>query len=271
MKVAIASDIHLEFGTLDIQNTENADVLILAGDICTAKDFRNRDSTNKYSVNYHDFFDRAASQFPHVLYVLGNHEHYGNDMAYTAQNLRDRLADRTNIRILEKESIVIDGVTFLGTTLWTSLNNRDPFTMWRIPNLMSDFTQIKLNVRKDLIHNDPPRLTPDVWCDEHDRCRKFLDTNIKANTDKVVVITHFTPSFKSCAPEYMNDGVMNGAYHTELHNFIWDNPQVKLWFHGHTHSDVEYEINQTKVVCNPRGYIGYENRVNTWGLKYFEV
>ena len=38
MKIAIASDLHLEFGDLNIQNTDNADVLILSGDILVAAD-----------------------------------------------------------------------------------------------------------------------------------------------------------------------------------------------------------------------------------------
>jgi calcineurin-like phosphoesterase family protein len=64
---------------------------------------------------------------------------------------------------------------------------------------------------------------------------------------------------------------MNAAFHTELHDFIYDRPQVKLWIHGHTHDDFDYVINQTRVVCNPRGYVKYEDRVNTWALKYYEV
>ena len=271
MKIAVASDIHLEFGELDIRNTEGADVLVLAGDICVAKDFRTRDSSNKYAARYHQFFDQVSQEFPKVLYVIGNHEHYGNDMAYTARNLRDRLADRPNIQLLEKETTVIDGVVFLGTTLWTDLNKRNPQVMWRIPNLMSDFNAIKVDVRQNLIHNDPPRITPDIWCDEHDRCRKFLERKINTGVDKTVVITHFTPSYKSSHPKYDNEVIMNAAFHTEMHDFIYDNPQVKLWIHGHTHEDFDYMINQTRVVCNPRGYVKYEDRVDTWTLKHFDI
>jgi predicted phosphodiesterase len=272
MKIAIASDVHLEFGELDIKNTEAADVLVLAGDICTAKDFRTRDSNNKHSVRYHNFFDQVSAEFPQVLYVLGNHEHYGNDWNYTLQNIRDRLSDRPNIRVMERESVEIQGVTFLGTTLWTSLSNRDPHVMWQIPNRMSDFTTIKHSVRTDMIHNDPPRITPELWCQKHERCREFLETSlVPGDSTPAVVITHFTPSYQSCHPKYSDQVIMNAAFHTELHDFIYDRPQVKLWIHGHTHDDFDYEINKTRVVCNPRGYVRYEDRVNTWALKYYEV
>lgn len=270
-KIALASDIHLEFAELDLRNTQAVDVLILAGDICVAKDFRGRDSDNKYARRYHAFFDQVSQEFPHVIYVLGNHEHYGNDMAYTLKNLRDRLADRANIQVIERQSVTVAGVTFLGTTLWTSLNNRDPHTMWQIPRMMNDFSRIKVDVRQDRIHNHPPRITPDIWCDEHDRCRGFLNQAVQDHAENVVVITHFTPSYQSCAEEYRGQTIMNAGYHTELHDFIYDNPQIKLWVHGHTHDDFDYVINQTRVVCNPRGYVGYENRARSWDLKYFEV
>lgn len=269
MKLAIASDVHLEFGDLDLRNTQGADILILAGDICTVKDFRTSDSSNKYSRRYHAFFEQVSREFQNVIYVLGNHEHYGNDMAYTKRNISDRLAHLTNIRVIEREQVEIEGITFVGTTLWTSLNNRDPHVMWRIAPMMSDFSRIKVDVRQDIIHNHPPTLTPDIWCDEHDRCRRFLENSVKQ--DPTVVITHFTPSYKSRHTKYLDDHIMNAAFHTEMFDFVHDNPQIKLWIHGHTHDGFDYMINQTRVVCNPRGYAGYEPQVDTWDLKYVEV
>ena len=38
MKIAICSDLHLEFGPISLENTENAEVLILSGDILVAAD-----------------------------------------------------------------------------------------------------------------------------------------------------------------------------------------------------------------------------------------
>ena len=31
--------------------------------------------------------------------------------------------------------------------------------------------------------------------------------------------------------------------------------QPSLWLHGHTHESFDYNIKNTRVVCNPRGYI----------------
>jgi predicted phosphodiesterase len=263
MKIAFADDLHLEFGDLDLRNTEQADVLVLAGDICVARAFRpgteNHDRQNRI---YKAFFDTIAQEFPHIIYVLGNHEHYGNDWKYTERNMKDRLVGYKNIHLLEKEVVEIDGIPFLGTTLWTDLNKRDPNTMWKIPNMMNDFRLIK---------QDGSPITPQAWCDEHDLCINFLKDKVAEIEGNVVVVTHFTPSYMSCHPKYAESGAMNAGYHTELHDFIYDNPKIKVWAHGHTHDPFDYMINQTRVICNPRGYFGQEASADNWRLVYVEI
>ena len=69
----------------------------------------------------------------------------------------------------------------------------------------------------------------------------------------------------------MHDVLMNGAYSSELDEYIMDHPQIKLWTHGHTHEDFDYMIGSTRIVCNPRGYIGYERRADRFELKLVEV
>ena len=64
---------------------------------------------------------------------------------------------------------------------------------------------------------------------------------------------------------------MNGGYSSELDDFIQDRPQIKLWTHGHTHEDFDYQIAGCRILCNPRGYINYEERADTWRLKTVEV
>jgi hypothetical protein len=64
---------------------------------------------------------------------------------------------------------------------------------------------------------------------------------------------------------------MNGGYSSDLSQFILDNPQIKLWTHGHTHETFDYVIGETRIFCNPRGYIGYENRADEFKLKTVEL
>ena len=64
---------------------------------------------------------------------------------------------------------------------------------------------------------------------------------------------------------------MNGGYSSSLDEFIMDHPQIKLWTHGHTHEPFDYMVGETRIVCNPRGYIGYEQRANDFKLLTVEV
>jgi len=107
MKIAICSDLHLEFGDLFFTNTDNADVLILSGDICKASEVKQRDiyeiMEGTRSSRLHDFFKRCTFQFPHVIYVMGNHEHYDGDFATTVTKLKNNLSYLPNLYILDKE------------------------------------------------------------------------------------------------------------------------------------------------------------------------
>ena len=75
----------------------------------------------------------------------------------------------------------------------------------------------------------------------------------------------------STKPRYKNDTLVNGAYSSDLSEFILDHPQIKLWTHGHTHDTFDYMIGSTRIVCNPRGYINYEGRADEFELLTVEI
>ena len=100
----------------------------------------------------------------------------------------------------------------------------------------------------------------------------YIQTVIEGRFDeKFVVVGHHAPSKASTHPRYKDEEVMNGGYSTNLDDFIIDHPQIKLWTHGHTHEDFDYRVGSTRVVCNPRGYINYEDRADTFKLKTVEI
>lgn len=284
MKIALVSDAHLEFGQLDLENTEGADVLILAGDICVAKDLMIDVSCYGHgqgtrSQRFHDFFQAVTGKFKDVIYVAGNHEHYHGDFAKTYSILKENLAYLKNLHILDKETVTIDDVTFVGGTLWTDFNNEDPVTMFTISSMMNDFIQVK-NSNRDQIRVDSdgnnvtwtPRFTPDDAFEDHCKTLKVILNTVDANPDgKFVVVGHHSPSRQSTHPRYANDELMNGGYSSRLDFIIEDRPQIKYWVHGHTHHCFKYKIGETTILCNPRGYIGYEEQADEFELKYFEV
>lgn len=309
MKIAIASDVHLEFGPLHLENTEGADVLVLSGDICTAKDF---DMTaamygdmphSKKAARFVDFFRECSKNFPHVVYVMGNHEHYNYDFKFTASYLKAQLEHLPNLYLLDREVKVIDDVTFIGGTMWTDMNKRDPLTLYHMKDMMNDFRCVKnsnrqvyrkvplykrkeddsgyeLNDKGYMIEigmkmkEEPARFTPEDAANEFDKFVQYVQVVtafLGEDPKKYVVCTHHSPSHQSCHPRYKHDQIMNGGYHSDLEQFIMDRPNIKLWTHGHTHEDFDYMVGETRVVCNPRGYIGYEGRAEKWKLKVVEI
>jgi predicted phosphodiesterase len=320
MKIAVCSDLHLEFGDITLKNDQGAEVLILSGDICVAKDLMEVDSpdlkyghaglSSKKSKMIHDFFYNCCNEFPHVIYIVGNHEHYHYDFKYTVSHLKKMLKYLPNLQILDTEAWTLhDEVTFIGGTLWTDMNKEDPLTLFHIQQRMNDFRCVdnsnRMVSRKvpvyqenplytedgknggkynqdekgNLIPNGfkhkeaPSRFCPEDAVAEHKKMLQYIKivaSNLPADR-KIVVVGHHTPSPFSVHPKYAHDTLMNGGYHSDLIDFIMEIPRLVLWTHGHTHDAFDYMIGNTRVVCNPRGYINYENCADLFELKYFEV
>jgi len=271
MKLALASDIHLEFGDINLENKENADLLILAGDICVAKDCA---QPNYIGERNRAFFQRVSSEFPKVIYILGNHEHYAGDFVNSKDLLQKMFDDLclTNITLLEKETVIIDDITFIGGTLWTNMNKSDPLTMWHAGRSMNDYKEIKNSSRGYSGGGYMSRLQPEDTLKDHETMMDYIKLVVEGKHDqKFVVVGHHAPSFSSVAPAFHSDTLMNGNFYTDLTEFIMDRPQIKLWIHGHMHNTSDYMIKGTRVVCNPRGYSGYEARADHFELQYLEI
>ena len=277
MKIALVSDVHLEFGDLEFENDSGADVLILGGDICIANDITQRDPYNTMGEQYrsnrfHAFFQRCCERFPHVIFIVGNHEHYHGDFAKTVPHFKDVLGYLPNLHILEKETFVLDDITFIGGTLWTDMNKRDNRTLHDVSRMMNDFRCVDNSTKTEDGRGWPGRFTTTDAANDHDAMVAFIDQTIAANpAGRYVVVGHHSPSRLSTHSKYQHQFIMNGGYSSELDDFIQDRPQIRLWTHGHTHEDFDYMIAGCRILCNPRGYVNYEERADTWRLKTVEV
>jgi len=268
MKIALGSDLHLEFGAIELHNTEAADVLVLAGDILVAKHLN---PTHHHDARYRKFFKECCERFPKVVYVLGNHEHYAYDVQETVTYLKSELV-YDNLYILDDETVDILDHTFIGTTLWTDMNEEDSLTLYHTTSMMNDFQTIKNSARTVNEWGKPARLTPEDTVEFHKKSMDYIN-HITYNRPnyKFVVVGHHCPSLKSVHPKYANDKIMNGAFASDLDDFIAYRPQIKLWVHGHTHEDFDYMLSETRIVCNPRGYSGHEPRADSFKLKYIDL
>ena len=277
MKIALASDLHLEFGDITLINDEGAEVLILSGDIMTAQDLHDHPEPINTTVNlgrrqesaqrYRDFLKRCSEAFPHVIYVAGNHEFYhGKWPIGNIQDLRNECSKFPNVYFMENDCRKIGDTTFIGCTLWTDMNKGDPLTLHAVSSMMNDFI---------IIRNDEhgyTRLRPAHVAHRHRQSVDYIRTVIEGKFDeRFVIVGHHAPTKLSTHPRYKEDTIMNGAYSSDLSEFILDHPQIKLWTHGHTHDPFDYLVGSTRIVCNPRGYINYEECAETFKLKFLDI
>jgi Icc-related predicted phosphoesterase len=251
VKVRIASDIHLDhyISCQILPDLGRGDVLILAGDILSVKYFK----TNGYLHNvYYTFLENCSKNFNQVLYVLGNHEHFGFNFEGTFKTLKEHLPN--NFHLLENDTIKIGDWAFVGFTLWTNFRNGNPIEMMDAEQYMNDYKVIRIgsNYRK---------LRAQDTLNFHLKSRDYLLNQLETLKENVFVISHHAPSYRSIADEYKTSSC-NSAYCSDLDELIMKHPQIKYFIHGHTHTPFDYKIGECRVICNPVGYPGQNTGFN---------
>jgi predicted phosphodiesterase len=283
MKVSICSDLHCEFGPINLYNDDGADVLILSGDILVADHLKEEldiptspyssVSMNQLSAKqraakeYRQFFKDVSERFPHVIYIAGNHEFYDGEWHGTITQLREECIKYKNVYFMERDNKLIGDFLFIGCTLWTDCNKEDWHTMRSLSDYMNDYRKIKDD------QNGYRRISPQNTVDRHKQSLEYIEQTLhfQKPDQKVVIVGHHAPSKQSTHPRYQDDYLINGGYSSDLSEFILNNPRIKLWTHGHTHEPFDYMIGETRIVANPRGYIGYEECANRFELKTIEI
>ena len=250
MKLALLSDLHLEFGPMSdgYEVPADADVILLAGDI----------GTGIQGVRWatHTFAPKP------VVYVAGNHEFYKSGWYFSKgyRKMKEAAAG-TSVHVLQNEAVVIDGVRFVGTTLWTDMKlYGDPYlaAIRAIPdnsgNGMNDYKFIQSEPPSSMDWSNRP-LKPIETIRAHATAMDFLmDELYKEHDGPTVVVTHHAPSEQSCLPEFAGCQA-NEFYASNLDRFA-DMCEAVLWVHGHIHQSKDYMLGETRVAVNPRGYVG---------------
>ena len=243
MKLLIYSDLHTEITSFSIpkERLELADVVILAGDIGVGKQAAT-------------WIQKNVSE-TEVLWVWGNHEFYAGHIAATRLKAAKALEISPNIKILENSSIEIEGVRFLGCTLWTDCKLRkgevDTFrAIQEMSSRMNDYKYIRTGVGYR-------RLRVADTIGMHIRSRNWLEEELeKEHSGPTVVITHHAP-LKKCVNEAKAvDIYLDGAYASDLSELIHQY-QPHLWINGHTHRKIDLVEGNTRCVSNPLGYHSY--------------
>ena len=230
MKLHILNDLHVEFDDFFVPETD-ADVVILAGDIGVGT----------------GGIDWAAVRIPNkpVIYVAGNHEFYHHEIELIEQ-LKSQAAE--HVHVLDNDEVIIDGTRFLGCTLWTDFlldGVVAEFTAMRFAKAcMPDFRVVKMNGE---------RFEPRDSVSIHNHSRQWIADRLDETfAGETVVVTHHAPSLKSLHPDFVGNE-LNPAFMSRMEHLMGGD-RVRLWVHGHTHNSFDYDIEGTRVVCNPRGY-----------------
>ena len=189
MRVHYMSDLHLEFSNQDVA-LPSGEVLILAGDMTIAYclDPANADdNSRKARESTARFFDQACRNFRDVILLSGNHEPYGYDIDGAHDRIRATLGGG-NVHYLENEAVEIDGVPFLGCTLWTDMDGRDPSALNNVGRGLNDFYLVGTGGR---------RFTSSDAADRHDASLAWLGGELLKHVGRpVVVVTHHAPSYQ---------------------------------------------------------------------------
>lgn len=236
MKLHILSDLHLEFAPFrpmdDWPLHVDCDVVVLAGDICPG-------------VRGVQWAQQAFSDKP-VIYVPGNHEAYGTVLSENLKALRAEAAG-SNVHVLNNEECIIDGVRFLGATLWTDFEVEGE--TWRDIALVRAKTAIHDFIAIYSAEGAP--FTPYQSKELHVESLVWLKMKLaEPFPGETVVVTHHGCSRQSIHRRWSRS-LLNCAFTSDLEYLLG---RCKLWVHGHTHDSFDYEVDGSRVLVNPRGY-----------------
>lgn len=239
MRIHTYSDLHAEINHgIKIQSKPEADVTVVAGDIANSA---------KKAV---DWLLRNTPDTQPCVFVAGNHEFYGNEFPGELDTFRELCAREDRLFFLENDVAIIDGVRFVGATLWTD------YALYGDPTSGMLAAQRAMNDHYKIRHGSEAFL-PKIARETHLLSRGFiLNTLVRPFEGPSVVVTHHCPHPKSVHPKY-GINPLNTAFASDLTETIL-NGNAKLWIHGHTHSSFDYRVSNTRIICNPYGY-GNEN------------
>ncbi len=241
MKIQLVSDTHqVDAAKHPIFSPEDVcsdtDVLVLAGDISGPP------------AIFYSWLSGFDKSLPIVL-VMGNHEFYGKDFWLCERQLREALEPLKNVKLLEKESVVIQKTRFLGTTLWSDIR---PSEYIHIMRQVNDYRFIDNGLRT---------LRPEDTIEEHYANRRWLKERLaETRKSKAVVVTHHLPSYNLVAAQYKNSPI-GSAFASNLDELIL-NYEPALWCFGHSHNPTDQMIGNTRCVSNPLGNRGEHCREN---------
>lgn len=265
MQFRIVSDLHAEFFSKnynplpDLGDQEQDMVLIVAGDLGVAV------KEDTYVPWLLDMADRHNQ----VIYFPGNHEHYHGIINQTDQLITDVIAREglSNVSYAGIGGDLIrfpqdDSVVVVANPLYSDMLGGNPIAGFTIEQGMNDFRMIRIvdDSQTNLIDDSQTnrKLRADDYIAMFTQAKNKIFEDVAREKEagrKVLVATHWGPSFQS-VPEQYKGTVLNGGFVSDLDREI-EMLEPDVWVHGHTHNSFNYMIGNTNVICNPQGYVDH--------------
>lgn len=241
MRIQYVSDLHLEHSRGRVPSVaDGVDCVVIAGDTSVP--------LQSSLIEIRRAIDRSVP----VVTVAGNHEFYRTEMPAELEQAR-LLAKQLGIHLLENDCVVIEGVRFVGASLWTDYalfgEAVRPLAMREARDRMNDHKLIKWQKQPWL------RFRPEEALHLHRQSCAFIERTLAEPFDGAsVVVTHHAPHPDSLY-ENWRSSFLSAAYASDLTDLI-ARLQPEVWIHGHIHRRVDYRIGRTRVLSNPCGYPG---------------
>lgn len=248
MKIWVLSDLHFRMSEIDWDiELPDANVCVVPGDV-----------TDPPLESLVWLQKNIGHRMP-VVFVAGNHEYYGHSYTEALLEAKSEAWRFPSVHFLEKDETVIAGVRFLGATMWTD------FELYETPERSMQVASLYMNDYRLIEYTREPRrrFSAEITRAIHKDSRAWLEAALAEPFDgPTVVVTHTCPHQLSVHEQYAGDA-LNPAFTSDLSPVI-ERFQPDVWIHGHTHSSFDYVVpeTQTRVVCNPRGY------VRRWNMGY---
>jgi hypothetical protein len=259
MRIQLFSDLHLErYPAFQPALAPDIDVIVLAGDIGSYQGGSRLGGTDFGLERFAPALGVTSAQ---VLFIPGNHEFDGLEFDETYDRLR-ATCTRLGITWLERETVVIDHVRFIGTTLWADFDalaeGHELARQLQLREKAMRAANYYLGKNTTLRAGEP--VLADGWRAMSLDCQAWLRAALALPFDGVTVaVTHFAPSLKSADPRY---GISPGTagFCNALDALF---PLADLWLHGHLHCLNDYVATgvedgrawSCRVVANPLGYL----------------
>lgn len=99
--------------------------------------------------------------------------------------------------------------------------------------------------------------------------KEMLD-HMSRSTEHIIVVTHHLPTMQVVAPQHKGCS-LNSAFATELEDIIASS-RIDYWIYGHSHTNINEQIGQTKIVCNQMGYTDWDEHTQGFrGDAFIEI